>query len=87
MGDRPQLTARTIRSIWWGYAHIVAYSLVNSALLLTNRVYSSDRAWSRWPLFLWSAVLLAHAVLILVFANREDRDREKRPQLGANGMI
>lgn len=86
MGDRQQLTASSLRAIWWGYAHFAAYSLVNSALLLRTLVYSPDRAWSTWPLLLWSVVLIAHIVLILALANREDGDRERHPRVRVSGF-
>ena len=71
MSGRQQLTTRTVRAIWWGYAHFVAYALVNSALLVANLVCSPGYPWATWPLLVWSVVLLVHAVLIPAWAGRE----------------
>jgi hypothetical protein len=65
------------------FAHLGAYALVMTLLVLFNLVRSPERLWFVWPLLGWGVAVIAHAVGVFALhrgspAERYLVDRELR---------
>ena len=54
------------------YWHVTVFVIVNTGLIITNLVASSDTLWFFWPLLGWGIGLLFHALSTFVFQDWAD---------------
>ncbi|BFP41727.1 hypothetical protein FGF1_25720 [Flavobacteriaceae bacterium GF1] len=49
------------------FAHLLLYLIISSLLVIINLVFTPERIWSKWVIFIWGLGVLLHELYISVF--------------------